>query len=171
MGEWQRGKLLKLLIFRAGGRLFGSPLYLLKEIIQLREYTRLPVLGNMWEGLFFVRGMCHGLARPEGASGMADPGARKVVIFRVPERCGIGAAEIVGNMVIPYRKIQMVRGISGSHPLAPVGGFKLNDAEVDVIDLGGLMRKTLLQGENISGDTRHPHTAEPLMGASSPDDK
>ncbi len=171
MGEWQRGRLLKLLIFRAGGRLFGSPLYLLKEVIQLREYTRLPVLGDMWEGLFFVRGMCHGLARLEGASGMADPEAGKVVIFRVPERCGVGAAEIVGNMAIPYRKIQIVSDISSSHPLAPVGGFKLKDAKVDVIDLGGLMRRTLLQGENMSGDTRQPHKAEPLMGASSPDDK
>jgi two-component system chemotaxis sensor kinase CheA len=171
MREWQHGKLLNLLVFRAGGRLFGTPLYLLKEIIQLREYARLPVLGDMWEGLFFVRGMCHGLARLEGVSGAADPAARKAVIFMVPERCGVGAVEIVGNMVIPYRKIKIFSDISGSHPLAPVGTFKLNDAKVDVIDLGGLLQRTLVQGENISADARHPRTAEPLMGTSSPDDK
>lgn len=168
---WVSGKLLKMLVFRSGGGVFASPLCLLKEVVQVTGYAKLPVLGGAWQGLFFARGMCHGLLRLGEPPFKDDGDTSSVVIFRVPERCGIGADEILGNMVVPYRKLEVASGGAGENPFAPIGIFKWKDIDVGVIDIGGVLRRVLLEREDPASDTRQVSKTEPLMQTPSPDDK
>jgi two-component system chemotaxis sensor kinase CheA len=167
---WRSGNLLDLLVFRSGSELFASPLCLLKEVVQIRSCTRLPSLGNPWQGLFFVRGMCHALAKLGHSSGTDNVAVHKAVVYRVPERCGV-AADTVGSTGIPYRKLKIAADRPGRDPFAPVATFEWKAQTVAVVDIGGVFRQVLAAVEGRARNGGHLRSKEALMQASSPDDK
>jgi hypothetical protein len=83
---------------------YAIPLELLREVITLRSVTAVPMIGDAWEGIFFHRGMCHGLARLSGDK-TSSTCAGNAAILDSPERCGIGMTEIYGNFKVPVSEI------------------------------------------------------------------
>jgi two-component system chemotaxis sensor kinase CheA len=139
---------VRLFIFRSGNADYGIPLSLLKEVISLRSLSEIPVLGDCWTGLFFHRGMCHGLLS-------VAPGRRpgsdfvSAAILRSPERCAIGISEIYGNSDFPVEEI-MAAGPGGSAGLVrPCGRIRWRDGEITIIEAGKVHDKCEVA---VSGD-------------------
>lgn len=137
--EWKRRGLLRLLVFRASGDLYAVPVALLKEVIPVRSLTRIPVLGDEWQGLFFARGMCHGLLKIP-PSGLNTTDASRMIILKSPEGCGIGARDVLGHLVIPYAKVVAARPESRATLVAAFGNFEWKGNTVSILDIGGILR-------------------------------
>ena len=164
------GTLCKMGLFETQYGLTAVPLSLLSQVVPLRPLVDVPVFGDSWEGIFFERGLCHGLLRvgrggnggdmgtgargPDAGSGGGgnggggNGGISKIAILRFPERCGVGVKGVIGKIDVPVEKIEAARGpaavASDSTPVRLVGRFDLDGEYVDIIDVnradGGGMR-------------------------------
>ena len=128
-------KSVHLLVFSNENTTYGIGLELLKEVITLRSLIEVPVLGRTWQGIFFHRGMCHGLLRLSGTpSSKCD--VRSAAIFDSPERCGVGMSHIYGNFTVPVSDIVSIPEDSGSGLLRPCGMLRWQDRDVTVLAVG-----------------------------------
>jgi hypothetical protein len=67
-----------------------------------------PAIGEAWEGIFFVRGLCHGLLRLPGDRLTGRPSRTKTITLTFPERCGIRVDGAVGDCEIPLEAVSPV---------------------------------------------------------------
>lgn len=130
---------LRLVVIRQGEKLYGLPTRLLREVLPAGQVVALPALGEVWEGLFFVRGVCHGLLRVPGSAARPDP--VKVAILRSPERCGVWAEEALGEMRVDGERLRWMRRRTGDGMVAVAATLATDGREVGVLDFGGLLRR------------------------------
>jgi two-component system chemotaxis sensor kinase CheA len=140
--DWKRGRLLKMLFFTVGDRLCAAPVGLLSEVIGPRAFCRIPTPAGTWQGLFFARGLCHGLLA-YGSPGSEGLPPRKIVILNTPERCGIGVQDIAGDYSVSYRDFQVSDKESSRGPLSVLGTVDWRGNEVRVLDAEGFARSTI----------------------------
>ncbi len=132
---WMEGKSVRLLIFSNENTTYGIGLELLKEVITLRSLTAIPVLGDTWQGIFFHRGMCHGLLRLSG-SRSSECDVRSAAILGSPERCGVGMNHIYGNFTVPVSDIVSIPENDGPGLLRPCGMLRWQDQDVTILAVG-----------------------------------
>ncbi|MFH1312205.1 MAG: chemotaxis protein CheW [Candidatus Eisenbacteria bacterium] len=159
--EWTRERMLRILVFSRGGDLYGVPLGLLSEVIPTRRITAMPVLGKEWQGLFFARGMCHGLIGMPGPGAAGQENIRRMILLKFPERCGFGATEVLGHFVLPHQRLKPDPLQDGSSGLATFGVFEWKGSGVRVLDIRGTLSRALL-GRDGSGDVSRPDLARNL---------
>jgi chemotaxis signal transduction protein len=115
-GSW------RLVVLRQGTERYALPLASLREMLPSSQVVGVPTIGEAWEGIFFVRGLCHGLLRLPG--GRPAEGPSRMLVLAHPARCGIrvdGAivsCEIAADAVTPI-EAEAVGGL-----VAAVGVFK-----------------------------------------------
>jgi chemotaxis protein histidine kinase CheA/chemotaxis signal transduction protein len=134
-GARMQGKSVRLLIFDSEGATYGLCLDLLKEVITLRSVTAIPVLGDAWRGVFFNRGMCHGLLRVT-ASRPLEGDVVTAAVLGYPERCGVGMSHIHGNITVPLSNIVPVPENGNSGVLRPWGELKWQGRDVVILTVG-----------------------------------
>jgi len=134
---------LSVLIFDSGRGYRALPLCLLKEILPLKARTRLPVLGKQWLGLFFVRGLCHGLLSPESNGAGESVIARSAAILELPERCGVAVGSTVGHFDILVKELEQVG--PGERPgfIEAFARFTWEGKDVILLDAGGILSDSL----------------------------
>jgi two-component system chemotaxis sensor kinase CheA len=132
---WQGRKAVRLLIFESGDAAYALSLDLLSEVITLRSMTPLPVLGETWEGVFFHRGMCHGLLSL-CRHGSPQSGTSNAAILGRPERCGVGMHHIYGYFTVPVPEIAPVPEAGGPGLLRPCGMLRWQNREVTILAVG-----------------------------------
>jgi hypothetical protein len=138
-----KGNTLGVLIFDSGSGYRALPLCLLKEILPLRARTRLPVLGGQWLGLFFVRGLCHGLLSPESDGHAESVVARSAAILESPERCGVAIGSAIGHFDIPLDGLHQVGPCERPGLISPFAGFSWDGNDVTLLDVGGVLSESL----------------------------
>ena len=138
------GNSCKMGLFEIGERLTAVPLSLLSQVVPMRPLVGVPAFGDTWEGIFFERGLCHGLIRVgEGGNGGnvgEGNGICKIAILRFPQRCGVGVTRVIGEIDVPLEKIETGRAASEkagatSSPVKLAAHFDLDGEEVGVIDV------------------------------------
>jgi chemotaxis signal transduction protein len=136
-------KTLGVLIFNSGSGYRALPLCLLKEILPLKARTRLPVLGEQWLGLFFARGLCHGLLSPETNGCGESVVARSAAILESPERCGVAIGSAIGHFDIPLDELEQVG--PGERPgfITTFARFTWEGKDVALLDAGGILSESL----------------------------
>jgi two-component system chemotaxis sensor kinase CheA len=143
---WWRDQDMKVLVFRNGVGVYALPLEVLAEILPPGRVTRLPVLGEVWEGVFFVRGMCYGLLATPGVQSQSSAGRPKVVTLRLPERCGVWAEDVLGETAVLAAGLETVPGVGDPGRWAIYGSFTWRGRRVSLLDPGGLLNKGLEAG-------------------------
>ncbi|MFC1799911.1 chemotaxis protein CheA, partial [Candidatus Eisenbacteria bacterium] len=138
-----KGNALSVLIFNSGSGYRALPLCLLKEILPLRARTRLPVLGGQWLGLFFVRGLCHGLLSPESNGSAESVVARSAAILESPERCGVAIGSAIGHFDIPLDGLHHVKPCDRPGFINAFAGFTWDGKDVTLLDAGGALSESL----------------------------
>ena len=170
--EWRHERMLKVLVFRRGDDLYGVPLGFLSEVIPARRPTRVPVLGRQWQGLFFARGMCHGLIAIPGSGADESDDTPMMIVLQFPERCGIGATEVLGHFVLPHQKLEPDRSGAGAGDLATFGVFEWEGRRVKVLDIPETLRRTRPAGTDGTSNERQASSGtEPLMQTRIVDDR
>lgn len=134
MMDWMKGKSIQMLIFKSGGGMYGIALDLLREVVSLRSFIEVPALGTMWRGIFFNRGMCHGLLKLFDSQTSVND-VSSIAILTYPERCGIGMDEVIGNFEIPGSEIELCSGGGVSGLLRPCGRLAWEGKEVIVVGM------------------------------------
>jgi two-component system chemotaxis sensor kinase CheA len=145
------------LVFRTGRSFYGVCLDMLKEVVPLKHMCDVPVLGRTWQGLFFNRGMCHGLLRLSDGDGTR--GTPSVAVLAYPERCGIGMDEVFGSFEIPPEEIQGLPEGEGEGPVRAGGVWKWDEKKVTMLELAVSDRTADTTSTPVSGRTnavRHP---------------
>jgi two-component system chemotaxis sensor kinase CheA len=137
------GDTLPVLIFNSGSGYRGLPLRLLKEILPTKARTRLPVLGGQWLGLFFVRGLCHGLLSPEAEGQGETMVARSAAILESPERCGVAIGNAIGHFDIPLESLRQVGRPERPGLISPFAEFTWDGNDVMLLDAGGVLSECL----------------------------
>ncbi|MFZ1948019.1 MAG: chemotaxis protein CheW [bacterium] len=138
---WRRDRDLRVLVFRNRAGLYALALEALAEILPAGRVTRLPLLGEAWEGIFFVRGMCYGLLATPGLQGRSSPGRPKLVTLRAPERCGLWADDVIGETAVPPGDLEAVHDVGDPVRSATCSAFRWRGNRVVLLDPGGLLRK------------------------------
>jgi hypothetical protein len=170
--EWRRERLLRVVVFSRGDNLYGVPLGFLSEVIPARRLTRIPALGRAWQGLFFARGMCHGLIGIPGSCVPFNETIHRMLLLKSPERCGIGATQVLGHFVLPHQKLQPDRLQNESSDIATFGVFQWKGTGVRVIDIPGTLRRACPHSDNgIETPLRAAAGTEPLMQTRIVDDR
>jgi hypothetical protein len=121
----------------------------------------MPVLGREWQGLFFARGMCHGLIAVPGSDTAEEENIHRMIVLKFPERCGIGATEVLGHFVLPHQKLEPDPLQDGSSRLVTFGVFDWKGNGVRVLDIPGTLSRALLCDDG-SGDSSRPDLARNL---------
>jgi two-component system chemotaxis sensor kinase CheA len=126
---------LSLGLFETPAGLAAVPIDLLRQVVPMRPVAGAPVFGQCWRGIFFERGLCHGLLKL-GVGGNGDDGLSKIAIMRFPERCGVGVKEVIGEIQVPAAELETVSSPADADaPVRVAARFDLDDEKVDVIDL------------------------------------
>jgi chemotaxis protein histidine kinase CheA len=135
---------LHLVVVRQGRRFLGLPIRFLKEVMPASHIMPLPVLGEQWEGLFFVKGVCHGLLRVPGVEGGKRPDQTTVVITAAPERCGVWAEETLGEARVARAELTAVDSVRRGELVGVSATFALEGRTIEVVDVGGALGSSLL---------------------------
>jgi two-component system chemotaxis sensor kinase CheA len=159
--EWKRERMLRILVFRRGDELYGVPLELPSEVIPAREITAMPVLGREWQGLFFARGMCHGLIAIPGSGSAEEESIQRMIVLKFPESCGIGATDVLGHFVLPHQKLKQDPCKDGFPSHATCGVFDWRGNAVRVLDIPGVLNCAPVGVEG-TGDISRPDLARNL---------
>ncbi len=138
-----KGSTLSVLIFNSGSGYRALPLCLLKEILPLKARTRLRVLGEQWLGLFFVRGLCHGLLSPEGNGRGESVIARSAAILESPERCGVAIGSAIGHFDIPLDALELAGPCERPGFINALARFTWEGKSVTLLDAGGILSESL----------------------------
>jgi two-component system chemotaxis sensor kinase CheA len=136
----------KMGLFETPGGLTAVPISLLSQVVPMRPTVGVPAFGDSWEGIFFERGLCHGLVRVEaggGGHGGGAPGGNggnghgpgKIAIFRYPERCGVGVEAVIGEVEVPADRLEAVNGDKSEAPVRLAARFDLDGESVAVLDV------------------------------------
>jgi len=146
----------KMGLFETARGLTAVPLSLLSQVVPVRPLVEVPAFGDSWEGIFFERGLCHGLLRLGGGNGDGGRnrgengrgesdgshgngnGPAKIAILKYPERCGVGVRAVIGEIDVPVEKLETVRETASSAPVRLAAHFDLNGENVDVLDVNRL---------------------------------
>jgi hypothetical protein len=70
-------------------------------------------------------------------------GVRRAAIFHFPERCGIGITDFVGDVNVPFDKVEHMPAGPKPTPISVFGRFQWKDRWVSMLDLGGSLGKAL----------------------------
>jgi hypothetical protein len=151
----------KMGLFETIDGLCAVPLSILSQVVPMRPVVGVPVLGEDWEGIFFERGLCHGLLRMAnggggngrnrnvgGLGGSAGGGGNgesivKIAIFKFPERCGVGVRRVIGEIEVPVEKLEAAEEAAGETageavgegPIRRAARFVLEGESVYVLDV------------------------------------
>ena len=140
------GRTLRLAIFRRGGETYAVALGILSEVVPAGPVGQLAVVGDPWEGLFFVRGLCHGLlSLPRGSAGRRAGNAR-IITFKYPERCGILADETFGDYEIPVRNLTPDPAGPSSALISCFGTVVWEGRTITVVDVGHALQALFANG-------------------------
>jgi two-component system chemotaxis sensor kinase CheA len=161
--EPRRGWPQRCVLVRRDGAMYAVAFRLLKEMLPASHVTEVPALGEAWEGVFFVRGLCHALARLPDSVPSRDWSHMKIITFNSPERCGIGVEEAIGDYEVSFENIEPASGHTRG-VLATVGTFRLRGESVKVLDVGMMPRPVPRD------DPRQRRELTALMTAQSSDD-
>jgi len=161
--EPRRGWPQRCVLVRRDGAMYAVAFRLLKEMLPASHVTEVPALGEAWEGVFFVRGLCHALARLPDSVPSRDWSHMKIITFNSPERCGIGVEEAIGDYEVSFENIEPASGHTRG-VLATVGTFRLRGESVKVLDVGMMPRPVSRD------DPRQRRELTALMTAQSSDD-
>jgi two-component system chemotaxis sensor kinase CheA len=123
----------KMGLFETGESLTAVPLSLMNQVVPMRPLVGVPVLGETWEGIFFERGLCHGLLRVGNGNG--GNGASKIAILKYPERCGLGVSKVIGEIEVPVEKLEAAPEADECAPVTCAARFEMDGASVDVLDV------------------------------------
>jgi chemotaxis protein histidine kinase CheA len=169
--RWRSGNLLRFLIFESGDGLFGIPLCLLSEVIAMGEVTLVPVLSRPWLGIFFTRGLCHGLLGLPVGPAIPTEAISSIAIFKFPARCGVGMARALGHFMVPRQNLDVIAEGGVRETLSIFGRFKWRDSIVSAVDVGSVMLRAYGK-ERRSTETEavSQGQTEPLMQSSGPVD-
>jgi len=159
----RKGKtVLRLLLFRAGDGVYAVPFGLLKEVVGTRGVTDLPILGGLWDGIFFIRGICHGLLKIPDLRAAEPRRFDRVILLRHPERCGLGASEIIGDFPVPLKAVEISSAGTVSEPIEISGRLKWKGHEAKLVDIDQVLRRSL--GRRVDeGQMGQSRQSEPLM--------
>ena len=135
LGRMQAGEpSFRMGLFETGECLTAVPISLLSQVVPLRRVIEIPLLSEPWAGIFFERGLCHGLLRLAG-NGDAPGGITKIAILRYPERCGIGITGVLGDIDVPAEMIELLGDTGGPGPVRLAARFDLDGNTVGVLDV------------------------------------
>jgi two-component system chemotaxis sensor kinase CheA len=157
------GSHCKMGVFQTADGLTAVPLNLLRQVVAARPIVEVPVFGEPWEGIFFERGLCHGLLRvgngrgdrdihtggegrtggdsgDGGRSGHGDGGISKIAILKFPERCGVGVTRVIGEVDVAVEKIEAgesrcAANATGHAPVKIAARFDMDGEKVNVLDI------------------------------------
>lgn len=139
------GSFCKMGVFQTGDGLTAVPLSLLRQVVPARPIVEVPVLGQLWEGIFFDRGLCHGLLKVGNSRGSSagtggDGRLSKIAILKFPERCGVGVTGVIGEVDVDVKEIegrkqQASADDAGSAPVRIAASFHMDGQTVDVLDI------------------------------------
>ncbi len=141
------GAFCKLGLFEAPGGLTAVPISLLSQVVPMRPLVDVPAFGDSWAGIFFERGLCHGLLRVVGngnsgggnsggrGNGDAGHGFNKIAILRFPERCGVGVSAVIGEIDVPVERLKTVPEGDSCAPVRLAARFDFDGENVDVLDV------------------------------------
>jgi two-component system chemotaxis sensor kinase CheA len=145
------GSFVKMGLFETGGGLTAVPLSLLSQVVPMRPVVDVPAFGDFWKGVFFERGLCHGLLsvttggnggagngnqREARGSGSANgDGMSKIAILKFPERCGVGVSRVIGEVDVAAEKLESAEQDAGPAPVRLAAHFNLDGEKVDVLDV------------------------------------
>jgi|GEM_PF-687049 len=149
----------KMGLFETAMGLCAVPLSILSQVVPMRPLVEVPVLGNTWEGIFFERGLCHGLLKVgNGEGGNGESGGTgggtggggfgcaggngdtmaKIAILKFPERCGVGVSRVIGEMEVPVEKLEIAEQAghgAADGPVRRAARFALEGESVYVLDV------------------------------------
>jgi two-component system chemotaxis sensor kinase CheA len=123
----------RLVVVRQGDDRYALPLGCLKEMLPESQVIEVPALGEVWEGIFFVRGLCHGLLRLPGDDPAGRTSRMKTIILTFPERCGIRVDGAVGDCEVPLEAISPVDRGGRRGFIRIVGTFEWMGREVRLL--------------------------------------
>ena len=123
----------RLVVVRQGDDWYALPFGCLKEILPESQVIEVPALGEAWEGIFFVRGLCHGLLRLPGNRPAGRPLSMKTITLNFPERCGIRVDGAVGDCEIPLEAVSPVDDDGWRGFIHIAGTFKWMGREVHLL--------------------------------------
>jgi two-component system chemotaxis sensor kinase CheA len=131
-GDLAGEETLKMGLFETPLGRLAVPISLLKQVVPARPVLEVPALGAAWNGIFFERGLCHGLVRLGDNGGAA---VSKIALLRFPERCGVAVTRVIGEVEVPREKIETSGAAPGTGPVGVAAAFALNGERVGVLDL------------------------------------
>jgi len=123
----------RLVVVRQGDDWYALPFGCLKEMLPESQVTEVPALGEPWEGIFFVRGICHGLLRLPGDCSAGRSSRMKTITLTFPERCGIRVDGAVGDCQVPLEAVSPVDPGGRKGLIRVVGTFKWMGREVHLL--------------------------------------
>ena len=136
------GTFHKMGLFETAEGLTAVPINLLSQVVPMRPTVGVPAFGDLWEGIFFERGLCHGLLRVGGGNGNGGggnggpgDGPGKIAILRFPERCGVGVSAVIGEIDVPLEKLETVPREEPAGPVRLAARFDLDGESVRVLDV------------------------------------
>jgi two-component system chemotaxis sensor kinase CheA len=129
---------LRTVVIRQASGLYGLPTMVVREILPGARVTPVPVLGDAWQGLFFVKGACHGLLAISPNVTARSPDEAKVITLHIPERCGVWADEILGEVQVPSSDLSLC-GDGCQGLVVRCGSFTWRGMEVCLLDTGATL--------------------------------
>jgi two-component system chemotaxis sensor kinase CheA len=134
-GDHPVSKTLRLVVLRQGSERYALPLGCLREMLPGTQVIEIPAIGGAWEGIFFVRGLCHGLLRLPGDRSTGEPSRMKTVTVTHPDRCGIRVDGAIGDCEIHREEINPAECEAAGGLIASAGTFKWMGQTVKLLTL------------------------------------
>lgn len=134
---------LEVMVFRVGSGTFALPTGLVREVADMRAITHLPTLRPLWEGICFIRGICHGVASLGSPAPFEDGSSSRLIVLHVPKATAIAATEVTNVVTISAGDFKVEGKGCESKPLAEVARFTWEGEQVALLDVGSIVRKVL----------------------------
>jgi two-component system chemotaxis sensor kinase CheA len=128
---------LRCVILRRGARTFGLAMSEIQQVLSPRRVCEVPVLGRAWDGIFFVRGVCHGLLRLPEEDTSYEQSRCKMLILESPARCGICIDEVIDSCEVPGTSFAPLVPAGTLDPLAWIGAFPWKGKPLPVLGSPG----------------------------------
>jgi two-component system, chemotaxis family, sensor kinase CheA len=139
------GEPLRCVVLRRGARAFAIAMSEVQQVLSPRGVCEVPVLGRAWDGIFFVRGVCHGLLRLPDEEGFYEKTGYKMLILESPARCGICIDEVMDTCEVPATSFAPLGPAGMPDVLGWIGAFPWRGKPLPV--LGGAGSRERWQGE------------------------
>lgn len=160
---------LTAVLFRRGGCLYAVAMEAVEEVLPPCCVTELAAAGDLWEGIFFVRGVCYGLLKVQGAGPRSQGAKSKMITLRFPAQCGIWADEAIGDCEVGPSEIVLAWEDDRS-PVATLGTFARRGETVRILYPAGAPQGMAGYRAVGAAGARPDGAPKPLMQVCCPDD-